>query len=83
MMGLQSMSLDELVRKFGRTVGRVEKEWKELMKPLPPTPEEIRRGILRVAHDLDVETEGKTEEQIREEILKTLESKYKQKPSTG
>ncbi len=71
------MTVYDLIRRLGRTVGQAEKEWKELTKPSPPTPEEIRRGILKVANDLGLESQGKSEEELREEILKRLENRYK------
>lgn len=71
--------LPELARSIGKATGEfqrgrreIEKQLKELSEETPAVEES---DIIRAAKSLGIDTEGKTEEEIREEMKKKLSEK--------
>jgi len=72
--------IPELARSLGKATGEfkkgqkeIERELTEVEKSIKETPAENRPSkIKQMAHDLGISTEGKTEEQLLEEIQKKM-----------
>lgn len=74
-----SKKLPELAKALGRSLGEfekgrreIERELREASGSLAQDPE--REKLEKAAKDLGIETEGKTVQQLREEIAKTVSS---------
>ena len=72
--------LPELARSLGRAKGEFEKGKMEIEKEMSEesktdTPKKEDRGVVKAAKELGIETEGKTEEELKEEIAKAMEKK--------
>jgi sec-independent protein translocase protein TatA len=73
-----SKKLPELAKALGRSMGEFEKGRREIEKELreakSPTQDPEREKLERAAKDLGIQTEGKTTQQLKEEIAKAVSS---------
>jgi len=75
-----SKKLPELARSFGRAKGEFERGQREIEKELREAelkeastkPKMNKEKLVKVAEGLGIKTEGKTEEELREEVSKQL-----------
>lgn len=71
--------LPELARALGRAKGEFEKASRELKKPSSTSTRQVERSstdvLIETAKKLGIDTEGKTKEQISEEILDKVKAK--------
>jgi len=64
--------LPEFARSIGLARKEIEKAYKEASSPTPPAPE--KDALIETAKKLGISTEGKTREQISDEIVKAKSS---------
>ena len=75
-----SKKLPELARAMGRAMGEFQKGRMEMEKELrevaqrPPGASADREKLERAARELGIQTEGKTDQQLKEEIAKAVSS---------
>ena len=72
--------LPELARSLGRAKGEFDKGKMEIEKELreeskADTTKKEDSSVVKAANELGIETEGKTEEELKEEIAKAMEKK--------
>lgn len=69
-----SKKIPELAKAIGRSRAEFEKGKREALEEMEKMKEKDERGRLeKIAKDLGIETEGKSEEELREAIKKSLE----------
>lgn len=74
-----SKKLPELAKALGRSMGEFEKGRREIERELreaakSPTQDLEREKLEKAAQDLGIQTEGKTTQQLKEEIAKAVAS---------
>jgi len=73
-----SKKLPELAKALGRSMGEFEKGRREIEKELreakAPAQDPEREKLEKAAQDLGIQTEGKTTQQLKEEIAKAVSS---------
>lgn len=72
-----SKKLPELAKALGRSMGEFEKGRREIERELreggkPPSQDPEREKLEKAARDLGIQTEGKTIQQLKEEIAKAV-----------
>jgi len=73
-----SKKLPELAKAIGRATGEFQKGRAEIEREIreaaqkPPSPAGERERLERAARELGIQTEGKTVEQLKEEIAKAV-----------
>ena len=71
--------LPELARSLGRAKGEFDKGKREIEEELreesKSDTKEKESGVVKAAKELDIKTEGKTEEELKEEIARAVEKK--------
>jgi len=73
-----SKKLPELAKALGRSMGEFEKGRREIERELheakAPAQDPEREKLEKAAQDLGIQTEGKTTQQLKEEIAKAVTS---------
>jgi len=71
--------LPELARSLGRAKGEFDKGKREIEEELreesKSDTKEKESSVVKAAKELDIETEGKTEDELKEEIAKAVKKK--------